>query len=439
MIAEFLADVRAIAAGPLPADVLVVAKCCIFDWFGVALAGAREPLSAMLLEEIVTAPAAPCSLAGRTERASAHDAALFNGAASDALDFSDTNRTLNGHATATVFPAALALAERTGANGEQLLRAFVAGVEAACRVGAIVGTGVLDRPFHPTAVSGPLGAAAAGALLLRLDDRAFATALGIAGTQAAGLAGAVGTMSKALHAGTAAAAGTLAAGLAARGFTGIANVFAPEGSFLQAHTSAADTGALAATRGHFLIMQTLVKAYAACALAHGSIDNMLRLKSAHRFAAGDVDAVTLEIAASSARICDIAQPRTGLEAKFSVRTVAAMALLGYDTAQLATFGDGVESAPDIAALRERITVVARDDTEVALSHATVLLADGRTFAAVADERIIDRDLDQRRDRVRAKFRDLTGTFLSAGAAAAFEARIFAMDTDTRFDPHPHRG
>ena len=434
MIAEFLADVRAIASGALPADVRAIAKCCIFDWFGVALAGAREPLAAMLLAELLTGPDAPCSLIGRPERSAAHAAALFNGAASDALDFSDTNRTMNGHATATVFPAALAIAERTGTGGEALLRAFVAGVEAACRVGAIMGTGVLDTPSHPTAVSGPLGAATAAALLLQLDDRPFGAALGIAGTQAAGLAGAVGTMSKALHAGTAAAAGTLAAGLAARGFTGVPDILDPGGGFLRAHTSSVHIRALAAMRGRFLIRDTLFKAHAACALAHGSIENVLRLKRTHGFSASDVAAAALHISASSARICDIAKPRTGLEAKFSVRTLAAMALLGYDTGSLATFAGGLEHAPEVAALRERIAVTPRDDLHAALSYATVSLDDGRTFEAVTDERIIDRDLERRRTNVRAKFRGLTGAFVTAAAAADLEARIFAMDTDARFDP-----
>jgi 2-methylcitrate dehydratase PrpD len=438
VIAEFLADIRAIASGALPADVRAIAKCCIFDWFGVALAGAREPLSAMLLAELLTSPDAPCSLIGRPERSTAHAAALFNGAASDALDFSDTNRTLNGHATATVFPAALAMAERTGASGEALLRAFVAGVEAACRVGALLGPGVLDTPHHPTAVSGPLGAATAAALLLQLDDAGFAAALSIAGTQAAGLSGAVGTMSKALHAGTAAAAGTLAAGLAARGFTGVPDVLDPNGGFLRTHTSAVNTGALAAVRGRFLIRDTLFKAHAACALAHGSIDNMLGLKHAHGFAAADVAAVALHIPATSARICDIVEPRTGLEAKFSVRTVVAMALLGYDTGSLTAFAGGIECAPDVAALRERIAVTPRADLHAALSRATVSLHDGRTFEAVADERIIDRDLQRRRSNVRAKFHALTAAFVTAAAAADLEERIFPMDTDALRSSHRTR-
>lgn len=427
MISEFIADVRAIANGDLPDDVRTLAKCCVLDWFGCAVAGTHEPLVKMLLAEIVTAPGAPCTLVGRGERTSAQSAALVNGAAGDALDFSDTNRALHGHATATVWPAAFALAERAGAPGEALLRAFVAGVEAAGRVGLILGEGVLETAFHPTAVAGPLGASAAGACLMQLDDATFASALGIAATQAAGLANAVGTMCKPLHAGAAAAAGTLAASLAARGFTGSPNALEPEAGFLTCHTAAVDRSALAAARGEFLLRQTLLKQHAACALAHGSIDNMLALVRTHGVAPGDVAAVRLQIAASSARICDIVAPASGLEAKFSIRTVAAMALRGYDTGSLASFTDDAVRKPDIIALRERISVEARDDLEVAVSRAVVQLNDGRTIDLVADERIIDRDLERRRVRTRAKFRALTAPHLTPQEAGALEDRIFDLE------------
>ncbi len=436
MTAQFIADIRSIAGGDVPAEVRNAVKCCMLDWVGTALAGAREPLVEMLLAEILTAPSAPCSIIGRTERTSPHSAALVNGAAGDALDFSDCNRTLNGHATATVFPCVLALAERTGASGEAALRAFVAGVEAACRVGLMLGSGILETAYHPTAIAGPLGAAAAGAMLLELDDARFAAALGIAATQSAGLADAVGTMCKPLHAGTAAAAGTLAASLAARSFSAATNALDPSAGFLAGHTARVDTAALERSRGEFLSLQTLMKEHAACALAHGSIENMLALQRATPFAAGDVAAIRLQIAASSARICDIAEPVTPLEMRFSVRTVAAMALLGYDTGRLTNYTAAIARAGDVVALRERISVEGRADLDVAVSHAAVELRDGRIVEAVADEREADRDPERRRARTRAKFGVLTADLLVAREADDLATRIFALETLDRFDVRP---
>ncbi|HEV8022380.1 MAG TPA: MmgE/PrpD family protein [Candidatus Lustribacter sp.] len=424
------------AGGDIPEDVRFVAKCCILDWSGCALAGSHEPPVEMLLAEILTAPEAPCGLAGRPERTSPHRAALVNGTAGDALDYSDVNRTLNGHATATVWPCILALAEAGGASGEAALRAFVAGVEAACRAGLLLGPGHLEMPFHPTAIAGPIGAAAGGAVLLGLDDARFAAALGIAATQAAGLADAVGTMCKPLHAGLAAAAGTSAARLAARGFTASPAALEADAGFLTGHTTQAGGGVLAATRGQFLIRQTLMKDHAACALAHGSIENMHALRGTTAFAPDDIATIRLQIAASSARVCDIVAPRTGLETKFSVRTVAAMALLGYDTALPGSYTDELAHAGDVRALRERITVDPRTDLDVAESRATLELRDGRVLEATSDERNADRDLERRRARAHAKFAALTTPYLDAHSASALEARIFALDSAPVADVRP---
>jgi 2-methylcitrate dehydratase PrpD len=70
-----------------------------------------------------------------------------------------------------------------------------------------------DRGFHSTGTLGAFGAAAAAGLLLGLDEDQMTVALGLAGTQAAGLKAMFGTMAKPFHAGKAAANGVLAARL----------------------------------------------------------------------------------------------------------------------------------------------------------------------------------------------------------------------------------
>ena len=118
----------------------------------------------------------------------------------------------------------------------------------------------------------------------------------------------------------------------------------------------------------------------------------------------------------------------GCEAKFSVRTVAAMALLGYDTSMPGSFNEQVAQADDIVALRARITVEGRDDIDVAESRAAIELRNGHVLEAVADERRADRDPERRRVRTRAKFAALTAPYLSAQSADELEARIFALET-----------
>src|SRR3974377_2523079 len=100
-----------------------------------------------------------------------------------------------------------------------VLRAFIAGYEAAGFVGSLVMSSHYERGFHSTATVGSFGAAAAAGLLLDLDESQMAVALGLAGTQAAGLKSMFGTMAKPFHAGRAAANGVLAARPAGRGVT----------------------------------------------------------------------------------------------------------------------------------------------------------------------------------------------------------------------------
>ena len=210
----------AIAYQALPEPVREVARQCVLDYLGCAIAGARDPLVGMLLDEVAEAGGtAQASVVGYSSRLPALSAALVNGAAGHALDYDDVNIAMPGHPSVAVLPGLLALAELRGSSGREVLAAFVAGYETACHIGAVLSPGHYAQGFHSTATIGSFGAAAACARLLGLDAETIATALGIAGTQAAGLKSQFGTMCKPFHAGKAAQNGLLAARLAARGFS----------------------------------------------------------------------------------------------------------------------------------------------------------------------------------------------------------------------------
>jgi len=260
-----------------------------------------------------------------------------------------------------------------------------------------------------------------------LDDAQWRAAFAIAGTMAAGLASAVGTMCKPLHAGTAAANGLFAARLAQRGLSGHPAVLESPQGFLAAHSATLRT-VPDDYRERFFIRDTLVKRHAACQLAHGSIENMLRIKESTAFAVEDIKQVRLGLAASSLRVCDIPLPRTGSEAKFSVRTLAAMALLGLPTDRPETFNDALIGSSDVFQLRDRISVDGRPERAVELSIAEIELKDGRVFSAHTDEREPDLDLDRRREQVASKFSNLTGSRLSRDAIARFQALILDLES-----------
>ncbi len=173
----------------------------------------------------------PATAIGVETGLSAGAAALVNGSTCHALDFDDTHPGAVAHVSVAVAPAAIATAEALGSTGAELLCALVAGNEVTTRIGIAAGERFHARGFHPTAVCGVFGAAAAAARLRGLDADTTTQALGIAGSLASGLLEflADGSSTKRLHPGFAAQSGVIAAALAAHGATGPATVL--EGRF----------------------------------------------------------------------------------------------------------------------------------------------------------------------------------------------------------------
>ena len=185
------ANVAALTYGQLPADVVFVAKHCLLDWLGVTMAGAQEPLTAMLVDYVGAEGGAPqATIIGLGGKVSVGQAALVNGSAGHALDYDDVLRWLNGHPTAPVMPAILALAEHRGDGGRALIEAFAAGVETESRVGIMMGEGHYAKGWHATATIGHFGAAAGAAKLLGLEAARIAEPPVRDGTDSADGAGA---------------------------------------------------------------------------------------------------------------------------------------------------------------------------------------------------------------------------------------------------------
>jgi 2-methylcitrate dehydratase PrpD len=417
----------AVAYEALPGPIRELARQCVLDYFGVALAGAGDELVGILADEMAAAGGvAEASLVGRAARLPVLSAALVNGAASHALDYDDVNLAMPGHPSVAILPALVALAEARGASGRALIAAFVAGYETACRIGMALAPGHYGRGFHATGTVGAFGAAAACAHLLGLDAEATARALGIAGTQAAGLKSQFGTMCKPFHAGKAAQNGLLAARLAARGFSSRADLVECEQGFASTHSrDFAPERALAEPPGGFYLRANLFKYHAACYMTHGPIECARQI--AAQAAPDDIAAITLSVNRGSARICNIASPADGLEAKFSLRQTVAMALAGIDTARLDAYSAATATDPALVALRERVALDFRDDCAEAAAELAVTLRDGRTLRASHDAGIPSADIAEQGARLAGKFDALAIPVIGAARARELQAAIAGLD------------
>jgi 2-methylcitrate dehydratase PrpD len=417
-----LLDAIAFEPSELPEDVLEIAKQCLLDWFGVTLAGRDEPVSRIVRAEAAAAGGnGGAAVVGTDLRTSAAFAALVNGTTSHALDYDDTNLVMMGHATAPVLPAVLAEAEVRGSSGAELLQAFVAGVETECRLGLALSPGHYAAGWHPTGTLGAIGAAAACASLLELDGERRRAALAIAATQAAGLKAAFGTMAKPLHAGKAAMNGLLAARLAGRGFSARDEMVDGEQGFAETHAPEVHLERLDELEGRWLIRETLFKYHAACYLTHSTIE------CARGFAADrdEIRAVGVSVHPAALKVCNIAEPKTGLEGKFSLRAAAAMALLGDDTADVHAFTDERMQDPSLIRLRDLVEVVGDESLAEAEARVTVITGTRRTREF--DAGVPNRDLGDQWGRLEAKFHALAEPAIGAPRARALAQAVRGLD------------
>ena len=413
----------------LPEPVRELARQCVLDYLGCAVAGAGDPLVGILLDEMLEAGgAAQAGVVGHRQLLPVLAAALVNGAAAHALDYDDVHLAMPGHPSVAVLPGLLALAELKGNSGREVMTAFVAGYETACRIGLALSPGHYALGFHSTATIGSFGAAAACARLLGLDAQHTAVALGIAGTQAAGLKSQFGTMCKPFHAGKAAQNGLLAARLAARGFSSRADLLECAQGFAATHgPDFSPEAALASPPDGFHILANLFKYHAACYMTHAPIEAARQARREHGLSADAIAGITLRLDAGCDRICNIPAPIDGLQSKFSLRQTVAMALAGVDTASLGAYSEANARDPALIRLREMVRLDFHQGWPSTLAEIEIALADGSRVSARHDAGVPATDIAEQGERLAAKFDALVGPVLGAARARELREVVSRLD------------
>ena len=407
-----------------------LARQCILDYIACTLPGAAEPLTGMMFAEMEEQGGVDtATVIGHAKKLPALSAAMINGSASHALDFDDVNLAMPGHPSVAILPALLALAEERGSSGKDVIAAFVAGYELQCRFGASLKPGHYDGlGFHATGTVGTFGSAAACAHLMGLDADTTCTALGIAGTQASGLKSMFGTMCKPFHAGKAAYHGLLAARLAARGFTSRGDVLECNQGFAKTHSpDFHPEQAMQTPEGGLHMRNNLFKYHAACYLTHGPIEAARKLRDAHGVTPDNVEKIVLRIDQATDRVCNIARPTTGLEAKFSLRLTAAMALSGLDTGRLDTFTDENAADPRLAGLRDKMEIDFQTGWPHTLAEMDIHLTDGRVVTARHDAGIPAADVAEQGRRLEEKFTALADPILGANRVSRLLGAVAELD------------
>ena len=274
---------------------ITVAKAAFLDFFGVTYRGIKEEASIIAyntVEEIFSGnfnSNLKASVIGTGMKTDILSAAFVNGVAAHVLELDDGHRGAQIHLGSVIFPTALAISECYDLSGKEFLEAVIVGYEVGILLGKIVNPEHRNRGFHTTGTIGTFVAGSVASKLLKLDEKQIINALGLCGTQSAGLLESDhgGSMGKSLHVGKAVQNGILSAFLARNGFTGSETIFEGNEGFLK--TMVFDNTDYDMENfsledvlndiGNVRVRDIYFKKYPFCRHLHSSIDTALKLKA----------------------------------------------------------------------------------------------------------------------------------------------------------------
>ncbi len=366
----------------IPAAAYEQAKKSILDYLGTTIQGSTTDLGRIIIDFTEEQGGRPQARVIATNiRTASASAAFANGALGHAEDFDDLGG-IGGHPAIVLTPPALALGEELHRSGRDVLTAWAIGYEVGTRLSANLHP---DRDWHPTAIFGTMAAAVVASKLLRLDVAKTRMALGIAGSEAAGLRRNFGTMTKPFHPGHAARSGVVAAKLAARGFTadpdiiegrqGYADNFGGTKCNLPAVTQFLGKFYHLATEG------TRIKPWPCCGGNHQTLTGLLTLLKEHRIDPDEVERIEHigpNVPCTGALLRD--EVHDGLAGKFCLRYNIAAGIVDGKV-DLETFTDKRADQGDVQAFMAKVRLVRNPDVALRRAH----IADGNPEARLRIE------------------------------------------------------
>lgn len=361
-LAEFCANRR---FQQIPRNVIERTQELMLDWAGSCYAGSHSQ-QAKVIQKFAAGmgpQSGPSSMIGTEATSSPYFAAMVNAAASHVVEQDDLHNSSVFHPATVVFPPLVAMAERDGCSGEDLLCAAVVGYEAGIRIGEFLGQNHY-RTFHTTATAGTLAAAMAVANLLRLTADQTLDALGSAGTQAAGLWEFLGDAadSKQLHTAKAASDGMLAAVTAADGLSGASKILeGSQGLGVGLGASGTVDQIVSGLGDRWALLETSFKFHASCRHTHPAADGMLQIMQQHHPAVEDIEKIKVRVYQAAKDVLGaVTRPASVHQSKFSMGFVLALIAV-HGRAGVAEFTDEALQQPQLIAIHDRVEMVVDEE------------------------------------------------------------------------------
>jgi len=421
----------------IPKAALEKIKLCTLDSIGCALYGSKTPWSKMVNHFILSqggCEEATLWTTGFTGPAA--NVACGIGTMIHSFDYDDYHAN-KVHPGAVVVPTAFAVGEKEHIDGRTLMVALVAGYETMLRISRGVNPASSRlRGWHLTGTCGTFAAAAASGRIWTLDPETMAGALGMAGTQSAGLWAftADGAWSKRFHPGRSAQSGIIASSLCRAGYKGPTKILeADDGGFLKATSSDVHfSGVIEGLGEHFLTEETVIKPYPACASVHSSIDAALTLREEHPMSWEQIRQVKVHNSSLVDVQCGFDYRATGiLEAQMSLKYCVARALLD-GVFSLGQLEEDKLSDPDVMRLANRVTFVLDEEIDRLYptkwpSRVEILMDDGRRYEKRVDAPMGTAERPMPLQAVEEKFRTLAGPVLGKRDADSLIDRVAHLE------------
>ena len=398
-VAEFITRTR---TKDIPADVMHLGKRSILDGIGLALAGSVAESGHIVrkhLKSLGCNTAKGSTIIGTSLKMPARFAAFANGVAIHADDYDDTQLAvlkdrvygLLTHPTAPALPPVLAIGERDGRSGRDVLTAYQIAVEVETKLSEAMNPRHYQDGFHSTATVGTIAAGAGVAQLLGFNMEQTRRTLSIAASQAAGLRENFGTMMKPFHAGRACESGVVAADFAQLGFTATPIILEAGRGFFKAAGGGYNAPSIEGKLGNpwsFAFPGVSIKPHPSGSLTHPGMGLMLDLINQHDIKPGEVKKVSIGVNRQNVNALIHNRPTNELQAKFSMQFCMAILLLRRK-AGLAEFTDEVVNRPDVKAMIEKVDYGVHPVAEAAgyekmTTIIDIELTDGRRISGRAD-------------------------------------------------------
>ncbi|MDP2968567.1 MAG: MmgE/PrpD family protein [Deltaproteobacteria bacterium] len=407
----------------LPEEVVDRVKYLFLDFIGVAIRGARSESSKSMYRFAREMGRGKGVIIGTKDKAPHLYSALANGTAGHAIEMDDVNNEASLHPGVVIFPTALATSEMAGASGKDFIEAVVLGYEVMIRLGKAIGPeNSYQRGFHPTGTCGIFGASVTASKLMGLKKDEMLSAMGIAGSQAAGSMEylAQGAWTKRFHAGWAAHSGMIAALLARKGFRGPTSIIEGRDGFLHAYSNGADESKVLEGIGSgFEILRTSVKPHACCRYMQPPIDGVLKIVKENDLLPDQVEKIRVGILKAGAHlIAEPAEkkysPQSVVDAQFSMPFGAAVAIL-HRRAGLEEFQPSVIRSEEVKRMMKRVECLVDPDLDRTFpkqwcATAEVFTKDGKRYFTKIEYCKGDPENPLSWEELIEKFHDLSNRF-----------------------------